>query len=246
MQIKHFKVIKFLCAIEKAFNIHRDYLFLSKRKRFLTTLIILFDIVISAFIFISNVKFITRLFVAYPVHFIGIIVSHVMFGVNNLLVMIYFAPMFGSYFKNLLSSLYSCHEIVKCHPPYTTRLNKLKIHSVVAAIVLAVVRVIFSTSLLSYTFFDSRYRHLNPFPFIFFEVFETCAEARFALGSLMFYFLLAILRSILQSVTALLRELVNTGPFENLATLNSLATVYRQGLESSRQLKACFGRQVNT
>lgn len=239
--MENFKALKLLCAVEKVFNIHRDYLYLRNRTRFFIKIGIFLEIIISAHFYTISLNFFSSKHWFFLPLFYASIIMNTLSTLQSVLSALYFGPRNGKIFRKLLLGLSLCQEIVKRHPPYIKWSSTLKMKCKLAMFIYAGIRVllIVVTTRFAYLLneFDTCFNVLS---FISFNIYEKFTENRYVLELLVFYSLLYEIKFMLQAVNALVKD---TDTLEN--NLNNVAKVYRQLLDCGRLFKECFGHHVS-
>lgn len=238
----NFKAVKLLCKAEHILNIHRDYLFMTRKKRISITCIILLDVIICITICIDNLKIITKSLgdISQLSLYYSTVVFHILHVFQNVLIVLYFGPRFGGNFKELLSILSHSHHSVQHYAPYRRVLEQLNIRYLCAIFVLGIVRILIMAQVVANIMNNNR-ASFSSFIFLFMR---TLFQVRYLMGILLYCCLLDIIRSILQTVRELVREASNDSSLQD--NVDNFVSVYRHLLDSRQQLKKCLGHQVST
>lgn len=241
--MKNFKVLNLIHIVEKALNIHRDYLFLKKKQRNFVTFMILLEVIVFVPVIIDNLKYISAIHKYNFFIYCNMTSNYLLYMLQSTFILL-ISPRLGHKCRILQSSIANSHAILKSHPEYNKSLLYLELRNKMAIFIVTLVRITMTVGMIIFSWASVFYmlERISIYSHILYFAVTTWVDGRYVVIMLLFRCMLAIIRSMLQTVNAMIKETDASTIKENLS---NCVTVYRQLLESSRQLKECFGPQVS-
>lgn len=234
-----YKWLKFLCELEKKFNVSRNFLFQSKRRRFIQTFLILIDILMSIVYVIDSIISTELVWFRRPDLQYGTVLNHLTTIVLNVLFISYFAPVHGELFRKLLININRCHQMLEIVPGYQKSVFKVNVTCAILTITFAVTVTILNLNRLLFLVLQMD-MVTHYFGVIFNCLFKLIIELRFSLELMVYSTLLMVIHNLLRSLNNLMK-CNNTITAENI---EMYVLLYQRVLESGKLIKACFSNQV--
>lgn len=239
------ETVRFMLALEKILSIHRDYIYLSKRKRVLLGILVMLEFLLTTPIYLVSMFYIMgeRYHKLLWFHYVT---SAFLLAImlNGWSVALFYGPRNGKEWKQMLIYLQRNDRFARYSHVYEKSMKRLKLKCYLILVIFTVLRTVFVIPVGIKENLDKHVAY-DWYNLSVYYLVRHWSEYLYLLEVMFCYYLLSILLNLLKHLGTLIKDYDSRGDASK-KQLQNYIKMYNDVSECTKLLTLCFGQQVST